>query len=179
MNCSTSAPQAHPHPHPHPRSSETVIVVIDDAQRVLQELATLPPLPPSGHGAVAADEPAPHHWVLLACPPRMSQRIGKFMSQSARQGWQNRWSEKLRAQLAPTIQEQCGTFELHIAGSSFPAQLLALRTAHPGAVVRDLRQPRSQPATGPAPSAARKGFGRGALPGSLLMLLCVLSITPD
>ncbi len=161
----------------HP-ARQSVIVVVDDAQCLLQGLPALQKRPDAGTPQAGAGAP-PRHWVLLACPPRMSQRIGKFMSQSARAGWHTRWIDKLRAQVEPVLQNGGDTMELHILGNQFAAQMQMLRAAHPGAAVQDLRRPRIGAAPATTSQSVVKGLARGALPGGLLMLVMALSLTPD
>jgi hypothetical protein len=161
----------------HQPARQSVILVLDDAQCLLQGLPAMQTAPDVTTPASAGAGSPPRHWVVLACPPRMSQRIGKFMSQSARAGWQARWIDKLRAQIQPVLQEGRDTMELHILGNQFAAQLKTLQSVHPGADVKDLRRPRIGEA--PATQSVAKGLARGALPGGLLMLVLALSLTPD
>ena len=70
---------------------DKIIVYVDDADHAQQLLAPL-----------AAKEPAhQRHWVLVACAPRMTHRVSKWVSHSARESWRNKWADKLFAQIIP------------------------------------------------------------------------------
>ncbi len=59
---------------------DKIIVYVDDADHAQQLLAPL-----------AAKEPAhQRHWVLVACAPRMTHRVSKWVSHSARESWRNK-----------------------------------------------------------------------------------------
>jgi hypothetical protein len=73
---------------------ETIIVFIDDADYAVQMLQ--PMLPAAHH--------MPMRWVLVGCAPRITRRISKWVTQSARQSWQTSWADKVFAQLAPMLQ---------------------------------------------------------------------------
>lgn len=74
---------------------ETIIVFIDDADYALQMLQ--PMLPATDH--------APTRWVLVGCAPRITRRISKWVTQSARLGWQTAWADKVFAQVLPPLQQ--------------------------------------------------------------------------
>ena len=70
---------------------DKIIVYVDDADHAQQLLAPL-----------VANEPAhQRHWVLVACAPRMTHRVSKWVSHSARESWRNKWADKLFAQIIP------------------------------------------------------------------------------
>jgi hypothetical protein len=58
------------------------IVYIDDATHARQVLAPL----------VTGAQAATTHWVLVACAPRMTHRISKWVSHSARENWRAKWA---------------------------------------------------------------------------------------
>ena len=68
-----------------------VIVYVDDAAYAQQVLAPL----------CAREAIAQTQWVLVACAPRMTHRISKWVSHSARESWRNKWADKLFAQIIP------------------------------------------------------------------------------
>ena len=45
----------------------------------------------------------PTHWLLVACAPRLTRHIGRWVSQPARRQWLERWSRDLFAQLEPEL----------------------------------------------------------------------------
>ena len=77
---------------------DKIIVYVDDADHAQQLLAPL-----------VANEPAhQRHWVLVACAPRMTHRVSKWVSHSARESWRNKWADKLFAQIIPGAGYQPG-----------------------------------------------------------------------
>lgn len=63
---------------------------IEHAKHVLQPLV--------GVGAT--------HWILVACPPRLTRHIGRWVSAGARDQWRERWASELFAQLEPMLKTQ-------------------------------------------------------------------------
>lgn len=45
----------------------------------------------------------PTHWVIVACAPTLTRHIGRWVSQSARRQWLERWSAELSAELEPLL----------------------------------------------------------------------------
>ncbi len=74
---------------------ETVIVYIDDAAYARQQLT---PMLDAGRPDV--------HWVLVACAPRMTHRISKWVSHSARENWRAKWSGKLFDEVSPWLRQR-------------------------------------------------------------------------
>src|SRR5689334_17128588 len=72
---------------------EKIIVYLDDAQWAWQQLAPM----------AAAAPHARTHWILVGCAPRMTRRIGKWVSHQARQNWREKWAAKLFAQITPKL----------------------------------------------------------------------------
>ena len=57
------------------------IVYIDDTEHTLNQLQAV------------MSSGTPTHWVLVACPPRLSRHAGKWINQSARDSWRKRWAD--------------------------------------------------------------------------------------
>ncbi len=74
---------------------ETIIVFIDDADCAVQMLQPMQP---------AAGQ-APTRWVLVGCAPRITRRISKWVTQSARNNWQTNWADKVFAQVLPSLKQ--------------------------------------------------------------------------
>jgi hypothetical protein len=51
----------------------------------------------------------PTHWIVVACPPTLTRHIGRWVSNSARQQWRERWAAELFAELEPTLRRQAGS----------------------------------------------------------------------
>ena len=73
---------------------DKIIVYLDDAAYAKQQLA--PMVTSTADVANAAT-----YWVLVACAPRMTQRISKWVSHSARENWRAKWADKLFTQVVP------------------------------------------------------------------------------
>lgn len=74
---------------------EKIIVYLDDADHARQVL---------GRHARPTGAPSTRvHWVLVACAPRMTHRISKWVSHRARENWRLKWSDKLFANVVPAL----------------------------------------------------------------------------
>lgn len=68
---------------------ERIAVFVDDAAYARRLIE--PFVPAGGRPSVA--------WIVVACPPRLTHRIGKFLAHRSREQWRDRWAANLRAQL--------------------------------------------------------------------------------
>ena len=122
---------------------DKIIVYVDDADHAQQLLAPL-----------AAKEPAhQRHWVLVACAPRMTHRVSKWVSHSARESWRNKWADKLFAQIItgvglPHAQVTTVLAKGPLAELTEQLQADLQNDGHRPAPVMDARKPRS-PADSP------------------------------
>lgn len=71
---------------------EKIAVFVDDAEHAGRLLRPLM--------APAAD---PVQWIVVGCAPRMTHRIGKWVSHSQRQHWREHWAREMRRQLEPVF----------------------------------------------------------------------------
>ena len=122
---------------------ETIIVYIDDADYAL-------PLLQAG----AQSPNAPHtHWLLVACAPRITHRVSRFVSNRSREQWRTKWADKLFQSCVPLLQAQGSQVTPILARTPLPELLEQLYAEHGRhAQVVDLRRPR-QPEAAPAPVA--------------------------
>lgn len=156
------------------------IVYIDDAVHARQVLGPL----------VVGAQAGGTHWVLVACAPRMTHRISKWVSNSARENWRAKWADKLFGQLKPWLEASGGTVTTVLATGPLP-QLQAQLQAEYGAAtpVLDARRPKAEqgaPATEatatakPAePVVTHKPSRRWNLPGTLTGLGLLFLLTAD
>jgi hypothetical protein len=128
---------------------DTVIVYLDDADYARSRLAA---------------GPARTHWVLVACAPRLTRRISKWVSHSARENWRGKWADRLFEQLLPHLRGGGHEVTTVLARTPLPELTRELQAQHAGARVLDLRRPRS----GPTDAA-----------GTLLGLGLVFALIPD
>lgn len=107
---------------------EKVIVYLDDAAYARDQL-------PAGA--------APTHWLLVACAPRMTHRISKWVSHSARENWRAKWADKLFDQVVPPLRQRGDTVTPILARGPLPELTRALVAEHGEARVVDARRPKS------------------------------------
>jgi hypothetical protein len=67
--------------------SHTIAVLIDDAEHAQQHLSAVFP---GDNGT---------RWLLVACAPRQTHRIGKWASHSSREHWRRHWTDRLFEQV--------------------------------------------------------------------------------
>jgi hypothetical protein len=133
---------------------QKVIVYLDDPAYARQRLA----------GADGSRT----HWVLVACAPRMTHRISKWVSHSARENWRTRWAGKLFEQLVPFLEGRGDEVTPVLARGPLPELTRSLMAEHRTESVLDVRRPRQD---GPGD---RTRWAPGALMGlsALLFLAC-------
>ncbi len=114
---------------------ETLIVYLDNAAYAMQQLAPL-------HSNGQTGQAPRTQWVLVACAPRMSRRIGKWLSHTARENWREKWSAKLFAQICPQLQAPGNQVHTLIAKGPLPELTLRLKAEFSNARVIDGRRPK-------------------------------------
>ena len=114
---------------------DKVIVYMDDAAYAQQRMP-------------AANE-APTHWVLVACAPRMTHRISKWVSHSARENWRAKWADKLFDQVVPPLRARGDAVTPVLARGPLPELTRLLMAEHGPMRVIDMRRPRSAEAGAP------------------------------
>lgn len=137
---------------------ETIIVYLDDAeyaQPLLQSMSQSP------HAANT-------HWVVVACAPRITHRVSKFVSNRTRENWRTKWADKLFAQALPLLESGGGRITPWLARGPLAEVVEQLRTelgVSPQIV--DMRRPklesRGAPALAPATLAANVLGTKGKL----------------
>lgn len=152
---------------------EKIIVYLDDAAYAQQQLA------PMTSGRVPNAAPATH-WVLVACAPRMTQRISKWVSHAARQNWRAKWAEKLFAQIVPQLQQGGDGVTTVLAKGPLPELTRQLSAQHATTRVLDARRPKFgqdlQPVTADQPTAKDE---RWSVPGAVLGMGAVLVLAAE
>ena len=138
---------------------DKVIVYVDDAAHAQQILA---PLLAGNKGAVGTQ------WVLVACAPRMTHRVSKWVSHRARENWRDNRSEKLFAQLLPWLQSGSPSpVTTVVAKGPLPELVTQLQAELGAARVVDARRPKLDAASESVAAAP----GRLSFPGTLPSLL--------
>lgn len=108
---------------------DTYIVYLDDAAYAEDKLAQL------------LAQPQKKRFVLVACAPRMTRRIGKWLSHSSRENWRDKWCEKLFSQFVPHIARQDHVF-CEVASGPLPEYTEMLLKDLGKAEVIDARRPK-------------------------------------
>lgn len=143
----------------------TIIVYVDDAAHAASRLPLAAP---------STQLPAVH-WVLVACAPRITHRVSRFVSNRSRENWRNKWAERLFAECTPLFTAQGHTVTTVLARGPLPELLEALQAEH-GAqcAVLDWRRPKIESAdvvVPPQPSSLSKLAGTFTGIGALWAVL--------
>lgn len=93
---------------PPTTATATVIAYVNDAPAALPVLA-----------AFTADGHA-RHWILIACPPRLSRGPSRWASRTGRAQWQRHWCDRLTAALAPWLQTRGQEVSVLLADEPLP-----------------------------------------------------------
>jgi hypothetical protein len=121
---------------------DSYIVYLDDAQFAQEQLASL------------LKQPHIKRFVLVACAPRMTRRIGKWLSHTSRENWRDKWCDKLFAQFVPMIRREDHVF-CEVATGPLPEFTDMLLKDLGQAQVIDARRPKfgveMQPVVTPQP----------------------------
>lgn len=145
---------------------DTTIVYVDEAAHALDMLA---PLLQPGQAR------APTRWIVVGCAPRITHRVSKWVTHSARESWRGKWAEKVFEQIVPLLQACGDPVITHLACGSLDEFTATLRARHGEGRLVDARRPRPgadlQSARGPHPGEPRGVWGFATmLAGSGLLL---------
>ncbi|MDT4816011.1 hypothetical protein CY658_14140 [Variovorax sp. RO1] len=112
---------------------EKIILYVDDAVYASEQFAELAP---------DADNVVARHWVLVACAPRMTHRISKWVSHSARENWRAKWFSKVQAQMLPLLERNGGQVTAVLAKGPLTDLTQQLKREHAATHVVDARRPK-------------------------------------
>jgi hypothetical protein len=154
---------------------DKIIVYLDDAVHAQQQLT------PMTHREAGRSGPAVGtHWVLVACAPRMTHRISKWVSHSARESWRAKWAEKLFAEVVPPLKARGDSVTTVLAKGPLPELTQRLSAEHATSRVLDARRPKFgqdlQPVTADQPTPKD---GRWTVPGAVLGMGAVLVLAAE
>ena len=154
---------------------DTIIVYVDDATFAQQQLAPMVLC----HGK--ADARRAVRWVVVACAPRMTHRISKWVSHSARENWRAKWADKFFDQMLPWLQSHGDAAMPLLAKGPLPELTDRLLADHPGARVVDARRPKLgqdlQPLSEATPAPTQDN--RWALPGAVAGMGAMLVLAAE
>jgi hypothetical protein len=136
--------------------SPIIALFIDDAALARKALAPL------------LQAPTPGHVVLVACAPKLTHRVGRWLTRSSRDQYRERWSRELFAALQPLWQDAPrGTVETQVAKAPLPVLVQQLKSRQPGPVsIFDARRSRlgAQAEALQFDATANAGAGGWAIP---------------
>ncbi|RZL68674.1 MAG: hypothetical protein EOP77_00390 [Variovorax sp.] len=157
---------------------EKIILYVDDAAYAREHLARLAPVT-AGSAAAPATAAAPRHWVLVACAPRMTHRISKWVSHSARENWRGKWLAKVEEALLPILQAGGNEVTTVLAKGPLTELTQQLRLSHGAASVVDARRPKIGVDLEPvAPDMTPAGSG-WAVPGAVVSMGALLILANE
>lgn len=113
---------------------DKIIVYVDDADYALHQLKPME-VNPTG-------QRQPTHWIVVACPPRMTRHISKWVHNAARQNWRNKWSERLVARIRPELLASGDRCTAVLAYGPLVEMTRELLETHGAARVLDARRPK-------------------------------------
>jgi hypothetical protein len=139
---------------------DKIIVYLDDADFARHELVPMKMTTPGAQQAT--------HWILVACPPRMTRHISKWVNHTARENWRGKWAEKLFARITPELQAQGDQVSTVLAHGPLVELTQVLLSQHGAARVLDARRPKfgqdMAPVTPDQPTATE---ARWTVPGTI------------
>jgi hypothetical protein len=147
---------------------ENIIVVLDDATHALSQIV------PMRQNGVKT------HWVLLACPPRLSRHISRWVNQGSRKAWRKRWAQDLMNQVQPELMKNGDTFECRVLEGNLIDMTQRLQKEFGMARVLDARRPKvghnMEPVTASQPV---DGSVNWALPGGTAALGAMIILATE
>jgi hypothetical protein len=111
----------------------TIIVYVDEASYALRILTPMLATGPAR---------APTRWIVLACAPRLSRHVSKWVTHSQRESWRGEWSSAIFGQLVALLQAPDDSVITRIAEGKMCEQTDAMLGRYPGARVLDARRPK-------------------------------------
>lgn len=155
---------------------DKIIVYLDDAAYAQQQLAPMK----SGLSNDAGRHGGETHWVLVACAPRLTRRISKWVSHTARENWRTKWADKLFAQVSPALRGHGDQVTTVLAKGPLPELTRKLISEHGASRVLDARRPKFgedlQPVTADQPAARD---GRWEVPGAVAGMGAMLLLAAE
>jgi hypothetical protein len=155
---------------------EKIIVYVDDADYARQQLAPMRYHTLPGGGT----QPALTHWVLVACAPRLTRRIGKWVSHGARENWRAKWADKLFESVVPPLEQGGDRVTRVLAKGPLPELTRQIIAEHGAAHVLDARRPKFghelPPVTADQPVNTE---GRWEVPGAIVGMGALLVLAAE
>ncbi|MDP3701033.1 MAG: hypothetical protein Q8R72_09025 [Hylemonella sp.] len=151
---------------------DKIIVYLDDSDYARHQLAHVV--------GASSSRRAATHWVLVACPPRMTRHLSKWVNHTSRENWRRKWSEKIFAQITPELQARGDVVSTLLASSPLTEMTRTLLNRDEAARVLDLRRPRfgNDPAAVTPGQPGRQG-SPWAVPGAVAGMGALLVLATE
>ncbi|MGA8514255.1 MAG: hypothetical protein WB821_05725 [Burkholderiaceae bacterium] len=146
---------------------DTLIVYLDDASYAQHQLVPM----------LATNEPT--QWVLVACAPRMSHHVSKWLSRTARNHWRQKWSDQLFSQITPRLQQRGDKVDCVVAQGPLPELTTHLRQTWGAARVIDARRPKFGQEMPPVMQGQPGVEQKWQIPGAVAGMGAVLALASD
>ena len=138
--------------------NDKIILYVDDAAYAREHLERLAPATAGG---------APRHWVLVACAPRMTHRISKWVSHSARENWRAKWFARAQETMAPALTAGGAQVTAVLAKGPLVELTRRLQLEHGAVPVVDARRPKVGVDMEPVAVGQQPAKSGWALPGAV------------
>ena len=154
---------------------DKIIVYLDDAAHAIAQITPTP----TPVAKAPAGQPGTQ-WILVACPPRMTKHISRWLSHSARENWRRKWSDNLFSQIVPVLQSGGDAVQSVVAKGELIALTAKLVAQHPGARVMDARREHLGRDLEPISQEQRlRTDSRWSVPGAVAGMGAVLILAAD
>lgn len=154
---------------------EKIIVYVNDAHHALEQIA---PMQQQASGRLAGTQGT--HWIVVACAPRMSQHVSKWLTHSARDAWRARWSERLFDAVLPQVRGGSDTAQGVVAKLPLVQMTELLLRQHGAARVLDARLALAGQALPPVtPNQPEIAQNPWTVPGALVGMGTMMALAAD
>ncbi len=154
---------------------EKIIVYINDAEHALTLLA-----PMKCQSAGPAAGALGTQWLLVACPPRMTRHVSKWVAGSARKNWRDKWCAQMFAKVSPWLETKGDQVIPLVAREPLVQMTANLLARHGSARVLDARQVHLGQILPPVTQDQPAETGnRWALPGALIGMGTVMALAAE
>lgn len=148
---------------------DKIIVVLDDVEFARHLLLPM-----------ESGSPGPTHWILVACPPRMTRHISKWVNHTARENWRAKWAEKVFLQIRPELESRGDRVTPVVAKGPLSEMTTQLQKSHGACRVLDARRPKFGQDLAPAtPDQPSTQDARWTVPGAVVGLSAALILAGE
>ncbi len=152
---------------------DNIIAYVDDAEYALHQLA-----PMLSEASGASRQPA--QWILVACPPRMSRHINKWVNHTARENWRNKWADKLFKLITPRLETRGDKVTTLLSSGPLLEMTQELQVKYGAARVLDARRPKfGQDLPPVTPGQPGSQDSRWAVPGAVAGMAAFLVLASE